>query len=210
MCWSLYVSRALHTETCTNQSWWHAVWPILVREPTRNLREQRNKVERGFGTNKVEWTWKVEVINKIVALGEACMAVFWPTSGFEGTILDSSRPNNYNERQKKKKASEVLCFKCTYVWEYTAVRMETKKRNVVLANIPSAVRMMWHAGQGDCDTVDFLSPISDSPRGEVPDLLPTWSKQHKVRNAAKPLSALCRLWTDDGFWRRTPLRVHKN
>ena len=39
---------------------------------------------------EVEWTRNVEIRNKFPAVGEACMATFWPTPGFKGKTFDSS------------------------------------------------------------------------------------------------------------------------
>ena len=42
--------------------------------------------------NEMGWTFKVEIMQrtKFVAVGEACMAIFWPTPGFKGRTFVSS------------------------------------------------------------------------------------------------------------------------
>ena len=42
------------------------------------------KIGRGFGKNAGEWTRRVEIRKKSLAVCIACMALYWPTPGFKG------------------------------------------------------------------------------------------------------------------------------
>ena len=55
-----------------------AGWPILFCRPTQE------KIGRGFGKNAGEWTGRVEIRKKSLAVSVACLAIYWPTPGFKG------------------------------------------------------------------------------------------------------------------------------
>ena len=67
-----------------NRLWKRAGWPILL------WRLAKEKLGRGFGKNEGEWTGKVKISwRKIsLAVGEACIAIFWPTPNFKLWILN--------------------------------------------------------------------------------------------------------------------------
>ena len=46
-------------------------------------------MEEDLEKNEGEWTGKVEIRTrkKFLAVGEACVAIFWPTPGFSGDRL---------------------------------------------------------------------------------------------------------------------------
>ena len=90
---SIYIPRTLNTGTCISHGERRAGWPTLVCGPiqelvlaTANWRETR---ERFWKTNKQtkpsEWTaiLKISSRKKSLAVGEAYMAIFWPTLDFE-------------------------------------------------------------------------------------------------------------------------------
>ena len=64
-----------------------ARWPILfcgsTQEPvlaTANTRKIRERLRENAG----EWTGRAEIRKKSLAVGIACMAIYWPTPGFKG------------------------------------------------------------------------------------------------------------------------------
>ena len=86
--------------------WSRAEWHILFRGPTwgtalpeltnalKRCAQRRRRRRRG------DWTWKAEIrtVKKVLSVGEACMAIFWPTpdpftamgSQQKGTIISES------------------------------------------------------------------------------------------------------------------------
>ena len=66
----LFYSAGPHTNRCQ-------------REPTQE------KLGRCFGNNAGEWTWRVKISSRMksMAVGEACLAIFWATPGFKGSTF---------------------------------------------------------------------------------------------------------------------------
>ena len=68
-----------------------AGWPILFCEPTQEpvlAIANAGKNQRGFGKNAGEWTGRVEIRKKFLAVSIAYMAVYWPTPGFKGRTFN--------------------------------------------------------------------------------------------------------------------------
>ena len=62
--------------------------PILFCGPTQEpalatANEGKNR-ERFWKKNACEWTGRVEIRKKFLAVSVACMAMYWPTPGFKG------------------------------------------------------------------------------------------------------------------------------
>ena len=74
----------------------YAGWPILFYRPIQQTAlAQTNAVQKlGEDSEKKEgeWTCKVEIRTRkrFLAVGEACMAIFWPALGFKGRTFVSS------------------------------------------------------------------------------------------------------------------------
>ena len=78
----IYIPQALNTGTCIRQGdLFHSAGlhrnDVLATANT-------GKIGRGFGKNAGEWTGRVEIRTKSLAVSIACMAIHGPTPGFKG------------------------------------------------------------------------------------------------------------------------------
>ena len=61
---------------------------ILFRGPKQGTgvshSQNRKKIRRGFGKNAGEWTGRVEIRKRFLAVSVAYMTIYWPAPGFKG------------------------------------------------------------------------------------------------------------------------------
>ena len=72
--WPIYMPRALNMGTCIQQCDLFYSAGLYRNE----------KIGRGFWKHAGEWTGRVEINKKSLAVSIACMAIYWPTPGFKG------------------------------------------------------------------------------------------------------------------------------
>ena len=64
-----------------------AGWLVLFCVATQELvlaTANTGKTREKFWKNAGEWTERVEIRKKFLAVGAACIAIYWPTTGFKG------------------------------------------------------------------------------------------------------------------------------
>ena len=82
------VSQLVCALSPVNHKGLHQGWTTqtsVTKPPEREPQLTQEKVGKGFGKNAGEWTNWVEItMKKSLAVSVACMAIYWPTPGFNG------------------------------------------------------------------------------------------------------------------------------
>ena len=84
--WSLFIFR----EHSTREPASSRVTYFILRACTRagvSHSQCRKKSGEVWGENVGEWTGRVEIGKKFLAVSVACIAIYWPTPGFKGRMF---------------------------------------------------------------------------------------------------------------------------
>ena len=100
----IYILQAPNVGTCISHLWLWARWPILSCWPTQKpplATANKGKTQvRFWGEKKKEkvyWQGRYKLAReKFVAVGIACMALYWPTPGFQRRTFVVWVPNRWD------------------------------------------------------------------------------------------------------------------
>ena len=135
------IPRDINTETLLRPQ---AGWLTSLRGPTRETASGRTELKEktmestggggGGGDNEAEWTWRAEIRKKSLAVGEACMAIIWPPSGFNREyvwlpwVLNIGDPNSCIRSTPTVWAVNQLCRGSG---EITSAKIESKEKTAL-------------------------------------------------------------------------------